>query len=344
MMAFEWNDFVTTIRDADIEFEHLKKVQLAQAILESGRGSSDLFKLHGNPFGMKYRPEMSGIAIPVTYEANDGKDTYCKFVTLEDAIRGYWIFIDRPVYSGWRTSISSPDAYIKFIAFAGYIGGDSTAKQVYVDKVANFFDEASKLLKRSSVDVDGSFWKKNGVLLEVGHGTLPSRLFDPGAVGVNSKNEYELNKIAAEAAKRVIRLAGVPCDITDAVASLYTLGTRAAGYDVFCSVHHNSANRSAQGAEVLVHNAKADPQDLALSRIMSAEIAAELGIRDRIAGGRDPRQALGVLSGAEDTDVRVSVLAEVYFIDVRVPNVVDWSTRGGQAIGRAILKWLRANQ
>jgi N-acetylmuramoyl-L-alanine amidase len=77
---------------------------------------------------------------------------------------------------------------------------------------------------------------------------------------------------------------------------------------------------------------------------MSAEIAAELGIRDRIAGGRDPRQALGVLSGAEDTDVRVSVLAEVYFIDVRVPNVVDWSTRGGQAIGRAILKWLRANQ
>jgi N-acetylmuramoyl-L-alanine amidase len=153
-----------------------------------------------------------------------------------------------------------------------------------------------------------------------------------------------LNKIAAEAAKRVITQASVPCDITDSVASLYNLGTRAAGYDVFCSIHHNSANRSAQGAEVLVHNAKADPPDLALSRIMSAEIAAELGIRDRIAGGRDPRQALGVLSGAEDTDVRVSVLAEVYFIDVRVPDVVDWSTRGGQAIGKAIVKWLRANQ
>ena len=341
-MAFEWNDFVTTIRDADIEFEHLKKVQLAQAILESGRGSSDLFKLHGNPFGMKYRPEMSGIAIPVTYEANDGKDTYCKFVTLEDAISGYWIFIDRPVYSAWRTSISSPEAYIKFIAFAGYIGGDSTAKQAYVNKVANLFDEASKLLMRSPVD--GSFWKKNGVLLEVGHGTLPSGGFDPGAVGVNSKNEYELNKIAAEAAKRVIRQAGVPCDITDAVASLYNLGRRAAGYDVFCSIHHNSARNPAQGAEVLVHNAKADPPDLELSRIMSAEIAAELGIRDRIAGGRNPRQELGVLSGAEDTDVRVSVLAEVYFIHVRVPDVVDWSTRGGQAIGRAILKWLRANK
>ncbi|MFM7407586.1 MAG: N-acetylmuramoyl-L-alanine amidase [Cuspidothrix sp.] len=333
---------MSTLRDVEIEFQHLKTVQLAQAILESGRGKSDLFKLHGNPFGIKYRPEMRAIAIPITYRANDGEDTYCKFVTLEDAIRGYWIFIDRPVYSGWRTSISSPEAYIKFIAFAGYIGGNSTAKQRYVDSVANLFDEASKLLMRSPVN--GSFWKKNGVLLEVGHGTLPSGTFDPGAVGVNSKNEYELNKIAAEAARRVIRQAGVPCDITDAVASLYNLGTRASGYDVFCSVHHNSANRSAQGAEVLVHDRKADPPDLELSRTMSAEIAAELGIRDRIAGGRNPRQALGVLSGAEDTDVRVAVLAEVYFIDVRIPDVVDWSTRGGQAIGRAILKWLRANQ
>ena len=341
-MTFEWNDFVSTLGDTEIEFLHLKKVQLAQAILESGRGSSDLFKSHGNPFGMKYRPEMNRIAIPVTYEASDGRDIYCKFETLQDAVDGYWIFIDRPVYSGWRTSIASAEEYIEFIAFAGYIGGDASAKQVYVDKVVNLFGEASGLLRTPHGPED--FWEKNGVLLEIGHGTLPSGRFDPGAVGVNSKNEYELNQISARAAQRVIRQAGVPCDITDAVSSLYRLGRRAAGYDVFCSVHHNSASGPAQGAEVLVHDRKADPPDLMLSRIMSAEIAAELGIRDRIAGGRNPRLRLGVLSGAEDTDVRVSVLAEVYFIHVRVPDVVDWSTRGGQAIGRAILNWLRANR
>ena len=77
---------------------------------------------------------------------------------------------------------------------------------------------------------------------------------------------------------------------------------------------------------------------------MSAEIAAELGIRDRIAGGRDPLLNLGILRGAESTDVRVSVLAELYFIHVHVPDVVDWSTRGGEAVGRAILSWLKANQ
>ena len=55
MTTFNWDDFVSILKNTDIEFHHLKQVQLAQAILESGRGSSDLFRLHANPFGMKYR-------------------------------------------------------------------------------------------------------------------------------------------------------------------------------------------------------------------------------------------------------------------------------------------------
>jgi uncharacterized protein YjbI with pentapeptide repeats len=42
-----------------------------------------------------------------------------------------------------------------------------------------------------------------------------------------------------------------------------------------------------------------------------------------------------------NTNVRVSVLAELYFIDVPVSDTKDWSIRGGEAIARAILKWLR---
>ncbi len=345
-MAFEWNDFVKTLKEATIEFPHLKKVQMAQAILESGRGGSDLFKLHGNPFGMKFRPEMRSIAIPVSYTDHAGEtDIYCKFDNFLDAVDGYWIFINRPPYTGWRNSVSSPEDYIEFIAFAGYIGGDNAAKQNYVDKITNLFTQASGLLGSPPDPANPAhIWKKNGVLLEIGHGVIPNGSFDPGARGVSGKDEHELNVIAAKAAQAVIRLAGVPCDVTDVSASLYNIGQRASGYDVFCSIHHNSSSGNTQaGAEVLVHNRKADPEDLALSKMMSAEIANELGIPDRIKNGRDPRQALGVLSGAEDTDVRVSVLAELYFIHVPVPNAVDWSTRGGQAVGRAILDWLRAN-
>ena len=123
MTNFNWDDFVRILKNTDIEFHHLKQVQLAQAILESGRGSSDLFRLHGNPFGMKYRREMCGIAIPIQYSAHDGDDVYCKFDTLQDAVDGYWLFIDRPIYSGWRTSVATEADYIDFIAFAGYVGG-----------------------------------------------------------------------------------------------------------------------------------------------------------------------------------------------------------------------------
>ena len=146
MTTFSWDDFVGVLKNTDIEFHHLKLVQLAQAILESGRGSSDLFRLHGNPFGMKYRREMCGVAIPIQYSAHDGEDVYCKFDTLQDAVDGYWVFINRPIYSGWRTSVATEADYIDFIAFAGYVGGDDAAKQQYVNKVTNLFGEAATLL------------------------------------------------------------------------------------------------------------------------------------------------------------------------------------------------------
>ena len=84
--TFNWNNFVQVLASTDIEVEDLKVAQLAQAILESGRGTSKLFKLHGNPFGMKYRPGMSQIASPIEYDASDETDTYCKFTTLSDAV------------------------------------------------------------------------------------------------------------------------------------------------------------------------------------------------------------------------------------------------------------------
>ena len=174
MTNFNWDDFVRILKNTDIEFHHLKQVQLAQAILESGRGSSDLFRLHGNPFGMKYRREMCGVAIPIQYSAHDGDDVYCKFDTLQDAVDGYWLFIDRPIYSGWRTSVATEADYIDFIAFAGYVGGDDAAKQQYVSKVTNLFGEAAMLLGSNPAALPDALWRKNGVLLEIGHGVTPS--------------------------------------------------------------------------------------------------------------------------------------------------------------------------
>ncbi|AFY57245.1 N-acetylmuramoyl-L-alanine amidase [Rivularia sp. PCC 7116] len=337
---FTWNDFVQALASTEIEFEHLKVAQLAQAILESGWGKSELFKLHANPFGIKYRQEIQ-TASPVEYQAHDGTDIYCKFATFKDAITGYWTFIDRPVYSGWRNNSATPEDFIRFIAFSGYIDGpfDGTEasrlrKEKYISKVVKLIPDAQKLLAPGK-----PIWKKKGVMLEVGHGKNP-KVWEPGAIGFNGIREYDLNLLAAKAAKNALDQAGVPCVISDSGRDLYDIGKTAADYDVFCSIHHNSAKRDTQGAEVLVHHNKADTQDLELASLMSAEIADELGISDRIAKGRNPRSKLKVLSGAKDTNVRVAVLAELYFIHVSVPNNQDWTTRGGEAIARAILKWL----
>lgn len=353
---FDWQDFVRTLKETRIEFDRLKLVQLAQAMHESGRGTSELFRRHGNPYGMKFRREMHAIATSVRYEASDGPDQYCEFDDADDAVEGYWVFLGRAVYSGWRNNAHSPEDFLRFIVYAGYFGGpfDGTAadrerKETYIGKVTRVFDEARGLLGEPASLVDAvpapdapPIWRAGGVLLEVGHGRRPDGTFDPGAVGHGDVREYDLNRIAAEAARATIAEAGVPCVVTDAVGELPDIGRLARGHDVFCSIHHNSAGSRAQGAEALIHARKGDPADAELANLISAEVAKELGIPDRNRRNGTPKRSLGVLSGAEETDVRASVLAEVYFIHVPVPDTADWSTRGGRAVGRGILAWLRA--
>lgn len=190
------------------------------------------------------------------------------------------------------------------------------------------------------VPSDTKLWLKNRVMLEIGHG--PGVPFDPGAIAHDNKTtEHELNVIAANAARKVLVGAGVDCIVIDTPqGSLYDIGLQASRFDVFCSIHHNSFNQAAQGSEALVHKDKADAPDRKLAEIMAKEMSSELGINNR---GVNDKRNLGILSGAEDTNVRASVLAEIYFMDVPNIPLKDYSTRGGEAVGRAIVNWLEKN-
>lgn len=124
---------------ATIEFPHLKEITLAQWILESGRGTSDLATKHLNFGGLKWRKEMEGFATPVDYQAHDGPDKYCKFDSVEAFIKGYWRFIERDPYKGWRDRASSGEDFISFIG--PIYAGDAN----YVTKVLNLYPEAQQL-------------------------------------------------------------------------------------------------------------------------------------------------------------------------------------------------------
>jgi len=190
------------------------------------------------------------------------------------------------------------------------------------------------------------------VMLEIGHG--PGVPFDPGAIAHDNKTtEHELNVIAANAARKVLVAAGVDCIVIDTPQGrLYDIGLKASGFDVFCSVHHNALTKGqnkAQRSEAFSHATKGGKPDQELASMISAEMSKTLGLLD--GGARQAR--LGILSGAEDTNVRAAVLAEVYFIDFvggtvggtsfPKPDLKNYSTRGGEAIGRAIVDWLKKN-
>ncbi|MFL9840749.1 N-acetylmuramoyl-L-alanine amidase [Sphingomonas sp. ST-64] len=150
-----------------IRYSYLKSVTLAQWLLESGRGGSDLAKLHYNFGGLKWRPEMAGHATKVRYQAHDGADDYCKFATLEGFIRGYWVFIDRAPYSGWETNVATPEDYIRFI------GPIYTPTPGYADKVIALMPEAAKLLAEGAAAVPEPMTGAvdlGTVVLDPGHG------------------------------------------------------------------------------------------------------------------------------------------------------------------------------
>ena len=134
-----FNDLVHLYAGMDIEFPQLKAVTIAQWMLESGRGSSDLATQHLNFGGLKYRNEMSGWATSVFYEAHDGGEPYCKFDSLRNFIRGYWHFMDRDPYDGWRNHIATGADYIRFI-------GPIYDTAAYPNKVLALLNEAQLLL------------------------------------------------------------------------------------------------------------------------------------------------------------------------------------------------------
>jgi len=130
----------TIYRGDEIQYPELRAVTLAQWMLESGRATSKLAKLHYNFGGIKWRREMAPYATRIQYEASDGVDYYCKFATIENFISGYWAFLNRAPYTGWEEHVDTPEDFIRFI------GPIYTPTRKYADKVLDLVPEAAELL------------------------------------------------------------------------------------------------------------------------------------------------------------------------------------------------------
>ncbi len=102
---------------------------LAQAVLESACGTSELAVKAKNYFGLKYRPGRCPTACG-TYrktgsEQNpDGSLTsspmlWMKFPDMESGVRGYFDFISIPAYANLK-GVTDPETYLEYIKKDGY--------------------------------------------------------------------------------------------------------------------------------------------------------------------------------------------------------------------------------
>lgn len=139
-MSKLFEQLVKTYAQINIDFPQLKGITIAQWLLESGRGTSRLATEHFNFGGLKWREGMKEFATPVEYQASDGWDKYCKFESVEKFIKGYWYFLERSPYEGWRNNADSAEEFIRFI------GPIYASDSNYAAKVLNVYSEAKQLL------------------------------------------------------------------------------------------------------------------------------------------------------------------------------------------------------
>lgn len=183
------------------------------------------------------------------------------------------------------------------------------------------------------------------IAIDVGHGHTHRSAFDPGAVNrTTGLTEFEVNHQVGQALAQHLRSMGATVSLfayprgSSQRLTLFRKGARAAGHHIFLSLHHNAANRSAQGSLTLVHTSRTNSGSRALANAIQSAMVQQIwgGARNRDLGVRGQR--LGVLSGAH-SQIRTAVLVEGFFIDP--PNVnrsvaSGWAVREARAIASGV--------
>ncbi|MBD2532102.1 glucosaminidase domain-containing protein [Nostoc flagelliforme FACHB-838] len=127
-----------------INRQTLKEVTLAQWLLESARGKSELAINANNFAGLKWRnPDMKGFAEPLKIKVPSElvEVEFCKFQDIDAFIIGYWKFLTRSPYKGLEDHTNTPENFLGFLQGKGY-----SSDPKYISKVVNLLPEAQKLL------------------------------------------------------------------------------------------------------------------------------------------------------------------------------------------------------
>lgn len=307
---------------------------IAQAILESAKGTSELAVNANNFFGLKYNlaqpyrcPTATGYYVKKGSEQNaDGTYTsstmlWQKFDSIEDCVIGYFDFINNSRYANLK-GVTDPKTYLENIKEDGY-----ATSLKYVENLMNVIEQYN-LTKYDNAE-SGTVMKT--VFLSAGHGGS-----NAGAVAYGLK-EKDINLITLLSCQMVLERHGVKvvCSRTkDENDDVYeeVKEANASGCEIAVSFHANAGG--GDGFEVFYYSTSAKGKKLAQ---LGEKYVKELGQNSR-----------GVKTGDHLYFVRKTnmpaVLFESFFLDNDKDNdigdTVEEQKAFGVAYAKAILEYL----
>ena len=235
---------------------------IAQAILESGHGTSELAVNANNFFGLKYRsgrcPSADDCYIKVGSEQNaDGSYTsstmkWFSFPDMEAGVIGYFDFINNYNYANLK-GVTDPEQYLINIKADGYATSLNYVQNLM--KVIERYNLTQYDKKREEVCVMG---KK--ICIDAGHGLYTAGKRCMAALDPNQTREWFLNDRIADMLEKA--LADYDCEVLrvddTTGAKDITLQERVKKAnnwkaDMYISIHHNAGLNGRKGGGTVVY-------------------------------------------------------------------------------------------
>lgn len=248
---------------------------IAQAVLESAGGTSELAVNAHNYFGLKYRKDRCPTACGIYYKTGaeqnaDGSYTssamqWMKFPDMEACVKGYFDFINVPAYENLK-GVTEPREYLQRIKSDGYATSIN-----YTDKLMNVitaynltgFDKKFDKKEDQSAAICDHITCK--VAVDAGHGSNTAGKRSP-----DGYREHWINVKCADYFDAAMRRCGIETlrvgwndqnstDDPDTALSARQQQIKNAGCDLSVSWHANAHGdgkeyTSAQGIETFIHS------------------------------------------------------------------------------------------
>lgn len=257
---------------------------IAQAILESARGTSELAVNAHNYFGLKYKvgrcPTASGIYYKNGSEQNaDGTYTtsamqWCKFDDMEDGVVGYFDFINNSRYANLK-GITDPQLYLERIKEDGY-----ATSLKYVDNLLNVI-KTYNLTQYDGKAVEEMPLK---IAIDAGHGmnTAGKRIT---LAGYADTREWWLNNRIADLLE--LMLEEYNCDffrvddttgLKDVALADRVKEANNAKADVYISIHHNAGVNGGTGGGTVVYYCSSKAERMVQAKVLYDALVARTGL------------------------------------------------------------------